>query len=382
MSGSQDNSNSKRNKSPIRGIREVNGRWQYRFMLQGTVVELVTDLRATARNLATAVKLKEQHRDRLLRGDIVQARLIPFSEAAERFVAWAKREHAAKANTWKRQRTSLASMRAFFSGRAVRSIRPGDFESYKTWRRENGIREVTIRHDIHAASQLLQFARKHGWIEHDPLAGVAIPSDKDSRNEYVLTDAEEKLYLASAADHHSLYDLAVLMLQQGLRPEEGLTLKPADIDLAARTLGVRDGKSAAARRKLHLTMESCRILGRRLALGSEWIFPSRRHVWHRRRREFYWVTSPDKRLTYSGLVNAHNQALEKSDLSFTIYTLRHTFATRLYESTRDIVIVARILGHADLKSVMRYVHIRDDRAREAMLLFEQRQSERGEEKVQ
>jgi integrase len=38
------------------------------------------------------------------------------------------------------------------------------------------------------------------------------------------------------------------------------------------------------------------------------------------------------------------------------HDLRHTAATRMIESGANIVAVSRILGHADLKTTMRYTH--------------------------
>ena len=38
------------------------------------------------------------------------------------------------------------------------------------------------------------------------------------------------------------------------------------------------------------------------------------------------------------------------------HDLRHTAATRMVESGASIVAVSRILGHADLKTTMRYAH--------------------------
>jgi len=38
------------------------------------------------------------------------------------------------------------------------------------------------------------------------------------------------------------------------------------------------------------------------------------------------------------------------------HDLRHTSATRMIESGANIVAVSRILGHADLKTTMRYAH--------------------------
>jgi site-specific recombinase XerD len=94
-------------------------------------------------------------------------------------------------------------------------------------------------------------------------------------------------------------------------------------------------------------------------------------VWHRRLKEFRWVEVPKNHITYSGLVKAHNQALENSKLSFNLYSLRHTFATRLYKQTKDLEALRRILGHADLKTVMRYVHVGEKEMREAMQKYEE-----------
>ncbi|TDJ08300.1 MAG: hypothetical protein E2O67_01215 [Deltaproteobacteria bacterium] len=41
------------------------------------------------------------------------------------------------------------------------------------------------------------------------------------------------------------------------------------------------------------------------------------------------------------------------------HDLRHTSATRMIESGTNIVAVSRILGHADLKTTVRYAHLED-----------------------
>lgn len=43
-----------------------------------------------------------------------------------------------------------------------------------------------------------------------------------------------------------------------------------------------------------------------------------------------------------------------------LYTLRHTFATYLYDRTKNIKKVARCLGHSKTDSVDFYVNISDD----------------------
>jgi len=52
-----------------------------------------------------------------------------------------------------------------------------------------------------------------------------------------------------------------------------------------------------------------------------------------------------------------------------IYDFRHTFATRMAERGCDIATLAKILGHANLRSVMRYIHISQEHVERAMLQF-------------
>lgn len=48
------------------------------------------------------------------------------------------------------------------------------------------------------------------------------------------------------------------------------------------------------------------------------------------------------------------------------HTLRHTFATDLYKVTKDIRLVQKALGHADISTTMIYTHIVDDQLEEAL----------------
>src|SRR5262249_38735702 len=61
---------------------------------------------------------------------------------------------------------------------------------------------------------------------------------------------------------------------------------------------------------------------------------------------------------------------EASRLAFVIYDFRHTFATRAAEAGMPVATLAAILGHADLRSVMKYVHVRQDALDREMERFE------------
>jgi len=220
-------------------------------------------------------------------------------------------------------------------------------------------RDVTLRHDLHALSKFFGHAIKQHWTRENPVRNVEIPSDEDAVRIHVLTAIEEEQYFARAAKHRDLHDLGRLMLNQGPRPDEVTSLAKADVDLEHRRMYIRKGKSRAARRRLDLTAESCRILAERMAGKSPWIFPSDRN--------------PGQHV--SRLNNAHDRLCEKAKkdgvaLDFVLYDLRHTFATRMAQEGIDLATLAKILGHNSIRIVERYVHPTDEHKKNAMLRYE------------
>ena len=68
--------------------------------------------------------------------------------------------------------------------------------------------------------------------------------------------------------------------------------------------------------------------------------------------------SPYKR--HDSLQQAFEGACRRANIKgLRFHDLRHTAATRMIESGASIVAVSSILGHADLKTTMRYAHPED-----------------------
>ncbi len=227
---------------------------------------------------------------------------------------------------------------------------------------ENKVRDLTLHHDPHALSKFFRYAIKQHWTRENPISNVEIPSDEDAVRMHVQTTSEEQQYFKRAAKHRDLHDLGRLMLNQGPRPDEVVSLLKTDVDLEHRKMYIRKGKSRAARRKLDLTAESCRILAERMAGESQWIFPSSRN--------------PGQHV--SRVNNVHDRLLEQAkkegiELEFVLYDFRHTFATRMAEEGIDLATLAKILGHNSIRIVERYVHPTDEHKKTAMVRYESAQ---------
>jgi integrase len=375
--------------------------WHYRFWLDGreytgnTGEEALpvtlgdTERRKTAasrkRDAAAVVENKARELAMSGRSHELKLQVRPFSEAAANFLAWADSEHRDHPNTPRRLRTSFASLSRFFGNAPVSAILRGHVNDYKAWRRtEHQVAEVTIRHDLHALSKAFGYWIDHNWARENPiggLRGVEIPSDKDAVRMYVLSREEEVLYFAAARQHPALYDLGRLMLNQGCRPEEVLELQVSDVDLERSQLTIRSGKSRAARRRLWLTAESREICAyRMMRTTSPWLFAGKLPGTH-----LVKLNGPHGRVLDSLATckcgrsrNEHQRQkagdcvefIEASRLAFVMYDFRHTFATRAAEAGMPVAILAKILGHADLRSVVKYVHVRQEAQDQAMEQFD------------
>jgi integrase len=339
-------------------IRQRYGYWNIRFWVNGHEFTEPTDLVATERNRTAAQRIEAELRKRVLEGKqhSLKLKVKPFSEAATHFLCWAEGEHREHPSTARRLRTSFTSLSLFFKSSAVSAITTGHVEDYKAWRRqgEERVREITLRHDLHALSKFFRYAMKHNWANDNPVRGVTIPSDMDAVRMHVLTPNEERLYFETARSeftiqhkdrisHHGpfrdLYDVARLILLQGCRPDEITRRRPEEINLEGPTMQIVSGKSRAARRNLRLHAESVEILAPRVSKGGKWIFPGKK---------------PGEALTK--LNGAHAKVLQATGLRFVLYDLRHTFATRMAESGCQLATLAAILGHANLRSISKYVH--------------------------
>jgi len=344
-------------------LRTRFGRWHYRFELRGQEYAASTHLVATERNRAKAAAFEARARAAAEDGQAAAPKLtrVSFSDAAQEFLRWAEAEHREHPETTRRLRGSFTSLLAHFEGCQLQTITAGQIEAYKTWRRkEHQVAEVTLKHDLDALRPMLDFARKNGWLVADPMADVATPSDAQAIRFHLISPADERLYFQTCLRLRQLdlHDLGRVMLLQGARPSEVLAARAADLDLASGTWNIPRSKSAAGRRTLHLVHEARGILAARVAgarIPDGWLFPS-----------------PRKAGAHIGPLNSEHDAvlgamgLDPTHEGWVIYDWRHNWASRAATRGMPLPTLAAILGHANLRTVQRYIHVSQQDMAEAM----------------
>src|SRR6185437_8196697 len=162
---------------------------------------------------------------------------------------------------------------------------------------------------------------------------------------------EEARYLTVARE--PLASIAVVLADTGMRPEECYRLRWESITWVNGrngTLLVTHGKTKAARRVLPMTPRVRNILEARWkGAGTPeegWVWPSSTKSGH---------------VEPCSLKRQHRRALRESKVrAFVLYSLRHTFLTRLGESGCDAWTLARIAGHSSIGISARYVHPSED----------------------
>lgn len=261
-----------------------------------------------------------------------------FRDASAQYLDWYREEHGDRPSTWRRVDVSFVSLRDWFGGSKLQSIEPAGIEAFKRHRRRT-VKEVTIRHDLHALSGFFQFAMVRQWIARNPVREVRMPSDRDSVRIRVLSPNEERRYLEAAAVHSVLHVVARLMLATGLRPSEALGLRGSDWDPGYGRVSVRQGKSAAARRAIRVTGTTASLVAQLAADQGGYLFPGRAKCRPRTK-----------------LNGPHQHACDNSGVACCLYDLRHTFASRAAAAGMPLTTLAAILGHSSLRCVVRYVH--------------------------
>jgi integrase len=159
-------------------------------------------------------------------------------------------------------------------------------------------------------------------------------------------------------------------LMTGVRLSGAIKLKWPQVDLAAKTVSFRIKSKKPGGETLRVPLSSAAVvlLANQAGLHPEFVFT---YVTQRkganRDRSMTWKKGQRLPFTKTGWRKTWATILKNKEITdFRWHDLRHTSATWTLRATRNIALVQKMLGHADIASTQRYAHVMDEELRDGV----------------
>lgn len=333
--------------------RTPHGPYWFKFMYRGRRIQRSSEVynKEDAKGIGAAYRVK------LIKGEVgLEAPEKPampaFNAAMKDFLEWSEQEYSSHPSTHRRYVTSSKALLEYFTTKPLDKIDKDMVEKFKLWRSRQKkqaqgkksrkptkatkrIRPATVNRELALLKHL--FTHNEVLIPQNPVSKVAF-LDEDNDQFRVLTRDGEMRYLMACSQ--PLRDVAVIMVETGMRPEEVYRIRRENVHLDQGHVFNPYGKTKAARRKVWLNDTASAVISRRLTQAKPWLFPGR--------LEDHPIVKVNA---------AHTAAVKRSGVAhFRLYDLRHTWATRMVEAGTDLVTLAAMLGHSKINMVLRYAH--------------------------
>jgi site-specific recombinase XerD len=233
----------------------------------------------------------------------------------------------------------------------VTEITPDHLRAWYIELRQRGLAKRTIHHHASAASVFLNFTVSESWLAENanPFRKVKMPDLPDDILP-AFTPEEVKLLLSSAETDR---DKAILLflLDTGVRASEFCKLTIGDVDLNTGTVMVRSGKGDKDRATF-IGAKSKKALLRYLATRKD-----------RQASDPLWLSrTTNEALTHWGLAILLRKIGKRAGVDDVHpHKFRHTFATWALDAEMDVYALQRMMGHADLDTLRRYVDRRQSK---------------------
>jgi len=271
----------------------------------------------------------------------------------ERYLAHLRTERRLSPNTESSYRRDLGALTAYCEAERLANWKKLDNFHIRTFaarEHRDGLGPRSVQRRLSALRGFFNYLIRERVIEANPAADIRAPKAPKRLPKTLDVDQVAGLLERKAVDPLSRRDLAMmeLLYSSGLRLAELAGLDVVDLDLADRTARVL-GKGSKTRI---------------LPVGRQAIVALR--VWLSERATLVkpgvtalFVGQGGRRLGARAIQQRIRHWAAGSELGIPVHPhlLRHSFATHLLESSRDLRGVQELLGHADISTTQIYTHL-------------------------
>ena len=313
--------------------------WQAQVRKKGQPLQTRTfETRALAEQWARAIEVEM---DKGVFVSRVEAESTTLKELLERYLAEITPRKKGAASETNRLR---ALMRLQLALRYVAGIRGMDIARF----RDERLRKVTpstVKRDLVLLGHVFEVARKEwGIYVQNPVRDIRLPTDNRPRDRRLQAGEEARLLAAcEQARNPWLLPIVQLALETAMRQGELIRLRWEHIDLNHRTAHLPDTKNGESR-TVPLSTTAIRVLRALPRSLHGPVFPG---------------------LTTEAIKRAYIRAVRRACIeNLRFHDLRHEATTRLFEKGLNIMEVASVTGHKDMRMLRRYTHLKaEDLAR-------------------
>jgi len=326
--------------------------WWFKFSWRGELVREST--KHTNKRVAT--QIEAARKTALAKGEvgIVKRAAAPTLAAfAPRFEQAIETQCAEKPKTvgfYKAKLRQLLKHKPFADSK-LNEIEEAMIDEYKNRRtkqesrRKKPFSPASVNRELATLRRLLRLA--HEWKLMDRVPRIRMLRGERIR-EFVLSHQQEDLYLAATSG--DLHEIAVLLLDTGLRIGEVLSLEwtavridPAQgANYGFLTVRAKNSKNSRPRNVPLTERVSKMLVGKQTGSFSGLVFQR----------------TNGQPLCQTWVNEQHRgvRDLLKLPTDFVPHSLRHTYGTRLGEAGADAFTIMRLMGHSTVTVSQRYVH--------------------------
>ncbi|MBM2855025.1 MAG: recombinase XerC [Steroidobacteraceae bacterium] len=271
----------------------------------------------------------------------------------ERYLAHLRTERRLSPNTESSYRRDLGALTAFCDVERLATWTKLDNFHIRTFaarEHRDGLGPRSVQRRLSALRGFFNYLIREKVIEANPAADIRAPKAARRLPKTLDVDQVASLLTRKTADPLSRRDLAMLELlySSGLRLAELVGLDVGDLDLADRTVRVL-GKGSKTR-ILPVGRQAITTLRTWLSDRATIVKPGVMAL---------FVGQSGRRIGGRAVQQRIRRWAAGSELGIPVHPhlLRHSFATHLLESSRDLRGVQELLGHADISTTQVYTHL-------------------------
>ena len=225
---------------------------------------------------------------------------------------------------------------------------------YLTSLTSSGKRPATIARKLSSIRRFLAWLVDGGKLSSNPMQGISSPKLSRYHPHYLSVREIESIFKAiDTTARDGLRDKMIfeLLYGCGLRISELLTLKHADIEMAAGFLRVT-GKGG--KQRLVPLGDLARDAVASYRDAQEAALAGKGHP-----PSLVLVNNRGVKMSRVGLWKIVRKWVQKAGIlkAVTPHTFRHSFATHMLEGGADLRVVQEMLGHADISTTQIYTHV-------------------------